>query len=208
MKTIDIETWPRAAHYQFFKRMDYPHYNICANIDITNFLKKTKSKGLPFYYSMTFAVMSVLNTMDEFKYRIRGENVVLHDVVHPAFSDMPKDSDNFKMVYTQMSETIEEFTREAKQRSQNQTASFVKQDLEGRDDLVYITSIPWVSFTNISHTISFNKDDSVPRLSWGKHFSDSGKTLMPFSVQAHHSFVDGVHMGRLFEALQEYLYNF
>ena len=208
MKTIDLETWPRAAHYHFFKRMDYPHYNICANIDITNFLAKTREQGLPFYYSMIFAVMSVLNTVDEFKYRIRGEEVVLHDIVHPVFSDMPKDSDNFKMVYTQMGESIESFTKEAKQKSQSQTASFVKEDLECIDDLVYITTVPWISFTNISHTISFNKDDSVPRLAWGKYFSNGDKIMMPFSVQAHHSFVDGVHMGRLFEALQEYLYTF
>ena len=157
---------------------------------------------------MIFAVMSMLNTMDEFKYRIRGEDVVLHDTVHPAFSDMPKDSDNFKMVSTQMRGSIESFTKEAKQKSQSQTASFVKEDLEGRDDLVYITSVPWVSFTNISHTISFNKNDCVPRLAWGKYFSDGGKTLMPFSVQAHHSFVDGIHMGRLFETLQDYLDGF
>ena len=208
MKKIDLETWPRAAHYHFFKRMDYPHYNICANIDITNFLAKTREQGFPFYYSMIFAVMSVLNSIDEFKYRIRGEEVVLHDIVHPVFSDMPKDSDNFKMVYTQMSEDIEAFATAARSKSQSQTASFVKEDLECIDDLVYITTVPWISFTNISHTISFNKDDSVPRLAWGKYFSDGDKIMMPFSVQAHHSFVDGVHMGRLFEALQEYLYTF
>ena len=205
MKTINLETWPRTPHYLFFKRMDYAHYNICANIDITGFLAKTRQQGLPFYYSMIHAVMSVLNTIDEFKYRIRGEEVVLHDMVHPAFSDMPKDSDNFKMVLIEMETDIEAFCAAARRKSQSQTESFVRQELEGRDDLVYITSVPWVSFTNISHTISFNKDDSAPRLAWGRYFDDGSKTLMPFSVQAHHSFVDGVDMGRLFEELQNYL---
>lgn len=93
-------------------------------------------------------------------------------------------------------------------KSENQKDYFVREDIEGRFDLIYITCIPWVSFTNLSHTISFNKDDSVPRLAWGKYFDENGKILMPFSVQAHHSFVDGIHMGKYFDALQEYLDSF
>ena len=31
---------------------------------------------------------------------------------------------------------------------------------------------------------------------------------MPFSVQAHHSFVDGLHVGKLYDALQKYLNEF
>ncbi|MDE6676058.1 MAG: chloramphenicol acetyltransferase, partial [Acetatifactor sp.] len=31
------------------------------------------------------------------------------------------------------------------------------------------------------------------------------RILLPFSVQVHHSFVDGVHIGRLAEGLQGYL---
>ena len=32
--------------------------------------------------------------------------------------------------------------------------------------------------------------------------------LLPFSVQVHHSFVDGLHIGRLAERLQSYLDGF
>ena len=28
---------------------------------------------------------------------------------------------------------------------------------------------------------------------------------MPFSVQAHHSFVDGIHIGRLIDSVQSYM---
>jgi chloramphenicol O-acetyltransferase type A len=82
--------------------------------------------------------------------------------------------------------------------------SFFK-DVEGRDDLIYITSVQWVSFPHMSQTISLNKDDSVPRLAWGKYFVQGDKILLPFSVQAHHSFVDGIHVGRYIDCLQDYL---
>ena len=208
MKTIDIENWPRAEHYRFFKRMDYPNYHVCANVDITGFLEKTKENGLSFYYSFVYAAMHAINDTEEFRYRIRGDDVVLHDIVHPAFSDMTKGSDLFKMVAVNMTEDMESFVAAAKTKSLGQTEFFIKEELEGRDDLVYISAIPWISFTNVSHTISFNKDDAVPRLYFGKYFKDGNKTLMPFSIQAHHSFVDGIHMGKYYECLQRYLDEF
>lgn len=208
MKIIDLSTWERATHYKFFKRMDYPHYNICANIDITHFLKTVKEKQIPFYYAMIFAATYALNEVAAFCYRIRGEKVVLHNKIHPSFTDMSKGSDLFKMVTINMENSIEAFAMKAKKKSEEQTDYFVIKDVEGRDDLIYITCIPWVSFTHLSHTISFNKDDSVPRIAWGKYYSDGDKIMLPFSVQAHHSFVDGIHMGKYIDGLQDYLNTF
>ena len=96
------------------------------------------------------------------------------------------------------------YSKEALENIKDKVITFA----EGRTDLIYITCIPWVSFTNLSHTISFNKDDAVPRLAWGKYFEEGDKILIPFSVQAHHSFVDGIHMGLYFDALQDYLDTF
>ncbi len=208
MKIIDVNTWDRATHYHFFKRMDYPQYLICANVDITNFLAKTKEKQLPFYFAMVFAATYAINRTEAFKYRIQGDNVVLHDVIHPSFTDMSKGSELFKMVTVNMENDIETFVAAASVKSEKQHDYFVIQDVEGRDDLIYVTCIPWVSFTNLSHTVSFNKDDSVPRIALGKYFEDDGKILLPFSVQAHHSFVDGIHMGKYYDCLQKYLDEF
>jgi len=205
MKIIDLNIWDRTIHYQFFKRMDYPHYNICVNLDITNFLNELKEKQIPFYYAMIYAATFGLNQVEGFRYRIRGEQVVLHDIIHPSFTDMSEGTDLFKMVTVNMEETILDFTKKANEKATSQQDYFVLKDVEGRDDLVYITCIPWVSFTHLSHTISFNKDDSIPRLAWGKYYNDGDKILLPFSVQAHHSFVDGIHMGQYIDYLQAYL---
>lgn len=208
MEIINLDTWDRITHYNFFRRMDYPQYLICNNIDITNFLFKLKGRNISFYYAMIYAAIYALNQVKEFKYRIQGDNVVLHDIIHPSFTDMAEGSELFKMVTVFMEADIESFVAMAKEKSDRQKDYFVKKDVEGRDDLAYITCIPWVSFTNLSHTISFNRDDSVPRLAWGKYFNDNGKVLLPFSVQAHHSFVDGIHMGKYYDVLQKYLDTF
>lgn len=205
MKYIDIENWKRKEHYQFFGRMDYPQYNICMNLDVTNFVRFTRQNRLSFYYSMIFASTSVMNQMDEFKYRIRDGKVVLHDALHPSFTDMHPGDDLFKFLLVEMEDSLLDFVNKSKAKNHAQTAYFPLDELAARDDLVYITCLPWVSFTHLSHTISLNREDAVPRVSWGKYFEENGRMLLPFSIQVNHAFVDGLHVGRYVEKLQEYL---
>ncbi len=207
MKIIDVDTWERKNHYEFFKGMDYPHYNICTNIDITHFLQRIKEKQLSFYYAMIYAATYVLKDVEAFRYRSRGQQVVLHDKIYPSFTDMSPGSDLFKLVIADIEDSPENFAHNAKKKSTAQT-QFITEEAADRDDVIYITCVPWVAFTHISHTISLNKDDSVPRISWGKYFPAGDKILLPFSVQAHHSFVDGIHIGRYINSVQDYLDTF
>ena len=54
MKYIDMENWARKDHYNHFKALDYPHFNICGNIDITQFYKFIKENENPFFISFLF----------------------------------------------------------------------------------------------------------------------------------------------------------
>jgi len=204
MKMIDIETWDRKEHYLFFRRMDYPHYHIGTDLDITRFKRKINGQGLAFSFALTYAVTHVMNQVEEFRYRIHGDSVVLHDTIHPSFAYLAPDRKYFKMVTAQMCESIVVFCEKARHKAISQEAYFVFEDVQGRDDLIYISSIPQVSFTHLSHTISFNKNDAVPRLSWGKYVDRDGKIMLPFNLQAHHAFIDGNHMGIYIDKLQDF----
>jgi chloramphenicol O-acetyltransferase type A len=204
MRTIDRTTWERAEHYNFFHAMDYPQYNICMDVDITNFLEKTKAKKLPFYYAMIYAAMNAANEVEEFRYRIHGEEIVVHDRLHPSFTDLTRGSELFKFVTVELEASMEEFVVKAKDKSEHQQRYLPFEEMS-RDDLIYITCIPWISFTHLSHTINLRKDDAVPRISWGKYYPQGDKVLLPYSVQVNHALVDGVHVGKYVTKLQEYL---
>jgi chloramphenicol O-acetyltransferase type A len=75
LKIIDLDTWERRTHFYFFKRMDYPHYNISVNIGISKFLARIRERGYRFFYAMVYAATYALNQVEEFRYRIRGEQV-------------------------------------------------------------------------------------------------------------------------------------
>ena len=183
--------------------MDYPQYNISFNIDITELLAEIKKKAFPFNITMIYLSTMSANQIEEFKYRIRDGKVVLHESVHPSFTDMEEGDEYFKIVTVDMKNTLRDFINTAKYKSKNQKEYFVFDELVGRDDFIYYTSIPWISFTQLSHTINLNKDDAVPRISWGRYFADGQKILLPFSVQVNHSFVDGIHIAKYKEKLEE-----
>ena len=63
----------------------------------------------------------------------------------------------------------------------------------------------WTGHYIIRFSDSGNKDNAAPLFDWGKYEKKDGKIMLPFSVQVHHSFVDGVHIGKLAENLQRYL---
>jgi chloramphenicol O-acetyltransferase type A len=86
MRPIDMERWPRGEHFEFYGAFDHPHFGMCADLDLTRFQAVRKSHG----YSMTVAIVYVLsrasNAIPEFRYRIRGRQVVEHEVVHPSIT--------------------------------------------------------------------------------------------------------------------------
>ncbi len=49
------------------------------------------------------------------------------------------------------------------------------------------------------------KDNAAPLFDWGKYYEKDGQIVMPVSVQAHHSFVDGIHIGKFADKLQTYV---
>jgi chloramphenicol O-acetyltransferase type A len=63
----------------------------------------------------------------------------------------------------------------------------------------------WVSFTQISHPLPLNPPDSFPRITWGKFFDQGQQRLMPLSLLANHALVDGLHVGKFFELVQEWM---
>ncbi|MBN1038884.1 chloramphenicol acetyltransferase [Clostridium botulinum] len=206
MKLIDIENWKRKDHYNFFRQVDYPHFNICGNIDITKFYKYIKENELPFFISILYASTKTANSIKEFKLRIRGDKVIEHETVNPSFTIIT-DEEVFSFCRSNYTDNFNEFKTNTLKEIEKVKNNISIEDEPGQDDLLYITSIPWVSFTNITHPIQMNPVDSIPRIAWGKYFEEGGNIKLPISVDVHHALVDGVHIGQYFNIIQEILDN-
>jgi chloramphenicol O-acetyltransferase type A len=201
LRVIDLDNWERKDHYHFFKGLDYPHFSISATLDITRFYHDIKENNRPFFISVLYAATKTANLIPEFRHRIRGDQVIEHEMVHPSFTVMTSKG-VFSFCTVDYLEDYPQFKTVTSSAIEAARTQVNLEDEPGRDDLLYITCIPWVSFTSVTHPIHMNPVDSIPRIAWGKYFEENGKIKMPLSVQGHHALIDGFHAGRYFDEMQ------
>jgi chloramphenicol O-acetyltransferase type A len=201
-----MDGWKRREHFNYFKGLSYPHFNVCGNLDITDYYNFIKENGLPFFITILYASVKAANSIKEFRYRIREDKVVVHDNVSPSFTVMTED-EVFSFCTVEYIDNYNDFKDSTSLGIEKVKNNFSIKDEPGRDDLLYITSLPWVSFTSITHPVIMNPVDSIPRISWGKYFEDNGRIKLPLSIQAHHALVDGIHVGQYFKIIQDILDN-
>ena len=201
MRTIDLENWARQEHFDLYRTFDYPHFSMCAHVDITKFYSYVKHHGISFNLAVVYILTRTANAIPEFRYRIRGEDVVEHEIVHPSSTMMGKEN-VFSFCTMEYFAKFSEFTTRNSEKISlvREHPRLLGEDQE-RDDLLFMTAIPWVSFTSFMHPLKLPMD-SIPRFAWGKFFKDSESVKVPLSVQGHHAVMDGLHMGRYFEIVQ------
>ena len=205
MKYIKYKSSHRQKHFDFFFKMDQPHFNVCANIDITSFKSSLRSANCPFTPAMVYLISRVANAIPEFRHRIRNNKIIEHETVHPSFSVLTDVADVFSFCYVDYQPDFKQFVKEAKHQMEYMKTHPSIEDEPGRDDYLFLSTFPWASFTGIMHPMHYSPVDSVPRIVWGKYFKEGNQIKMPLSVQAHHAVVDGLHVGRYFEKIQELL---
>lgn len=202
-KIIDEKTWERAMHCMVFRNSIEPAFCVTFEVDITKFKHMVKAEGLSFTLAMVYAVCRCANDIEAFRYRFVDGNVVLYDRIDTAFTYLNKDTSLFKVVNVPLLDDLKEYCKLASKTADEQKVYFTG---PLGNDVFQCSPMPWVTYTHISHTNSGKKDNATPLFDWGKYYEKAGKILMPVSVQAHHSFVDGLHIGQFADALQKYLY--
>lgn len=192
----------RRKHFEFFRSMSHPHFNLCSRVDIASLLPALKERQLHFTPAVVYCIARAANEVPSFRQRIRGEQVVEHEEAHPSFTVLTEASDVFSFCSVRYQADYHAFAQETRQRMEAMQRQPSLEDEEGRDDYLYLSAIPWVSFTSLQHAMHYKPADSVPRIAWGKFYEEGNRTWLPLSVQAHHALVDGRHMGLYFEKIQ------
>lgn len=199
---VDEKNWKRTIHCQVFRESVEPAFCVTFELDITNFLNKIRKKEWSFTFAMIYSVSVCANHIEEFRYRFVDGQVVLYDRIDTAFTYLNQETELFKVVNVPLEESMEAYVVSAAKKAEEQQEYFTG---PLGNDVFQFSPMPWVTYTHISHTNSGKKENATPLFDWGKYFQRDGRTLLPFSVQAHHSFVDGLHVGKLADALQAYL---
>ncbi len=206
MRQIPLQTWARREHFETYSKFVQPHFAMCANMDISTFYPWVKEQGHSFTILVVYVISRAANAIPEFRQRIHKDGVVEHEVVHPSTTVLT-DGDLFSFCTIEYERDLSAFAARAAEKIDHVKSHPTLKDEPGQDDLLFMTAIPWVSFTSFMHPLPTWPPDSVPRFAWGKRFEEGGCMKMPLAVQAHHALMDGIHMANFYAQVQEYMTN-
>ena len=198
---IDLATWNRKEHFEFFSTFEEPFFGITTPIDMTIAYEKAKAMQIPFFVYYLHKTIVAVNQVENFRYRIEENEVVLYNEIDASATIMREDK-TFGFSFMKFHSNIDEFTKIAEteiERIQVTPGLFTR---EFPENIIHFSAIPWINFTSLTHSRSYTLPDSCPKVSWGKLMDENGKKTMSVAVMAHHGLVDGYHMGLFVEALQ------
>lgn len=206
MRYLDIETWSRRELFNFFIDYANPYFNVCVQLDVTNTLAYAREAGVRVSSAIHYFTLRGVNEVEQLRYRLHEKQVAVHDVIDGGTTVlMPNES--FAYAYFPYLTNLHDFAREMEAAVEEVRSGDGILKPTMRDDVIYCTTLPWLSFTSFAHARGRGRGESIPRFVYGKFREESGRTLMPFSVEVHHALVDGIHVGQLVARMEEMISN-
>ena len=202
MRRFDPTQGPRAGLYAHFRRFAQPSFTLCAPVRVDSARLKREGGLFP---NLLWAAMEAGNAVPELRQRVRVEDgrewVVEHAQLDCTctvaredgsftFCSFFRDADRQRFI-AQVPRSIEAATG----------AEGLDLSQQHRDDMLYLSSIPWRDISAVVHAASGDPLDCVPRLMWGRVEGDR----LTMCVTAHHALVDGVHVARFWEAFEGFV---
>ena len=205
-RTLDVEGWSRRQHFQFFKDFDYPFFNVCVNVDVTELHTLARSSPAhSFFVGLHYALARAANELECMRFRTSGDDVIVHDYVDIG-TIVLRDDEAFAFCYLDYHAEYHLFSTNASGAiARAKVDDGALEPADWKSDIIHCTVLPWISFTSFAHARRINTQDSVPKIAAGKYFRSGDKILMPLSVEVHHGMMDGLHVGRYYEVLQRVL---
>jgi chloramphenicol O-acetyltransferase len=190
----------RRDRFDFFDRMESPAVNLCFRMDLPDFRSWSKAQGLAPFHVLLCAVLRAILQVENFRYRVHEGEVIRIERLHPSFTVV---NQHFDLNFAQFdwSDDVREFVargQAAREEAGNMLAlneHYLRMSPRDAKDQVFVTCMPWLDFTSIQHPMASLAAPDIPSLAWGKFRANpDGGLQLPFSVQAHHGFVDGYHI--------------
>ena len=209
MRRIDPTTWPRATTYALYRAMGAPHLGITADVEVTRLVERCAKENRSLFAATMHILVGAANHIPQLRQRIHtedGEDVVVeHDTVHPAFT-VAVEGGLFNFATVPFTTDPRAFASTVAAASTSQRNNPVLRPFEDiRDDVLYMSCLPWMHFSSMTHPVHTDRPDSVPRIAWGRYTRSGDTVTLPVSIQVHHALVDGSHLGAFFSKVQGHL---
>jgi len=205
MKTyLNIDTWDRKQHFEHFKTLVDPFFGLTTRVDVTKIYHWSKENKESFFVRYLHACMKAINSVENLKYRIENNKVVIHSTIDVSATIL-RANKTFGFSYVPFHKDFEVFNKAfmlEKERILNSNDLFPPVYSEA---CIHCSAIPWVNFTGHKEPSSGIKNESVPKVAFGKIEKIDHQILMPVAINVNHALVDGYHLGEFYKNFQSEL---
>lgn len=205
-KIIELASWNRREHFEFFCQFDEPFHGLVVNLDCTWAYRHCKQENVSFFVFYLHQVMKAVNLTAAMRYRIEEGLVVDYSTIH-ASATVGRSDHTFAFCPIKFHEDFSSFAKETGQAMDAiQASSGLGLAKNGvRNDVIHFSAMPWISFTGLTHARHFQRHDSVPKISVGKCFEQNGRLMMPVATYVHHGLADAYHVHQFLQTLETLL---
>ena len=200
---LDLATWPRRDAFDYFRRFDKPYFNVCTRIDVAplqRFIAQRGRGALALAYH--FIALALANRIEPFRYRLDGARVRIHPQVEGSTTVLREDG-SFGFADLAFAADFDSFAAQAG--AAIDAVRSGRRPFEPKPDdsaRIHFTTLPWLHFTSFSHARNWGREDSVPKLAFGRIDGDGARAWMPLSVEVHHALMDGLHVGQFVQEFE------
>ena len=175
-KYLDLEKWIRKDVFEFFLAFDKPYFNICTQLDITPLLTALGDRKVSVSLAYHYFALRAANEIEPFRYRLKDGQVIVYDVIHGGTTVLLP-SEIFTLTYFEYVPSFKKFMAGAELAMKEAVSGDGAFRPNPRDDMIHFTTLPWVSFTSFSHARNWGREDSVPKIAFGKFIKVNERTL-------------------------------
>lgn len=198
---INMDTYPRKKHFEYFRSLQNPYAGMTVNIDITNLLTEIKKRKLPFFLTVLYLAVDAANQIPELRQRLHEEGIIQYDRCEASYTVALED-ETYGHCRLDFFQPFEKFLADARCRQSLAMKNPTIEDEEEIDSLYFVSSVPWISYTALFQPTPYPAD-SNPRITFGRYFCQENRVLLPLTLLVNHALADGRHIARFFEIFTE-----
>jgi chloramphenicol O-acetyltransferase type A len=206
-REISLESWPRRASFEHFRRMTRAAFTVAVRVDVTGLAARAKAQDASLWLAYHYAALTAANEIESFRQTISADGRVLEYTLNHASTTVLRDDGSFGFVCLSPAASLREFVRVSTPRvaqARQQSGPLFDDALEIPEAaLLHMTTLPWFDFS--AFVPARDQHDDRPKIGFGRIVEEGGRSLMAVSIDVHHALVDGVHVGRFVERLQALL---
>ena len=199
---IEIKTWSRKNHFNFYKDFPDPNFNICFSLDITHAYQFAKQHKLSPFLVLMYVSSHACNSVEAFRIRINEhKKPYLINYVEPS-ATVAKEDGVFNFCNMKHQESLNQFININSKCIETSLKEEPLAQIENQDNQIFYSITPWLNFTGYKHAKGDGYFD-IPRIVFGKFNTLANQVTMPVSIELHHAIADAIDIARYQEKFTE-----